>query len=315
MAEITASAVKELREKTGAGMMDCKKALLEAAGDIEAAVDWLRKKGLASAAKKAGRIASQGLVAMKVEGNKGVVVEINSETDFVARNEIFQQFVATAADVALTTDGSVEALKTAEFPGSGKNVQDALTDLIAKIGENMNLRRSAKVEVGSGVVVGYVHSSVVPGLGRIGSLVALESSGDKTKLAALAKSLAMHVAAAAPVCLNVEDVPAEMEEREKNVVEDQIREEQAATGKKKPEAVIEQMKLGRIRKFHELVVLNEQFFIMDEKKKIKEVVAEAAKDIGAPVVLKSFVRFALGEGIEKKQEDFKAEVEAAAAGK
>lgn len=315
MAEITASAVKELREKTGAGMMDCKKALAESDGNIEAAVDWLRKKGLASAAKKAGRIASQGLVAMKVEGNKGVVVEINSETDFVARNDLFQQFVAKTADVALTTDGTVDALKAAAFPESGKDVQGALTDLIAKIGENMNLRRSAKLEVKNGVVVGYVHSAVVPGMGKIGTLVALESEGDKAALSALAKNLAMHVAAAAPVCLNVEDVSAEMEEREKKVVEDQIREEQAKTGKKKPDAVIEQMKIGRIRKFHELVVLNEQFFIMDEKKKIKDVVAEAAKEVGAPVVLKSFVRFALGEGIEKKQEDFQAEVEAAAAGK
>lgn len=313
MAEITAAAVKELREKSGAGMMDCKKALTEANGDIEKAVDWLREKGLATAAKKAGRVASQGLVAMKTDGKQGVVVEINSETDFVSKNELFQQFVAKAAEIALNGDGDIETLKTAAF-ADGKDVQGALTDLIAKIGENMSLRRVAKVAVNDGVVVGYMHGAIADGLGKIGTLVALESTGDKAALEKLAKNLAMHVAAAAPVCLNVADVPAEMEEREKNVVEAQIKEEQAKTGKAKPAEIIEKMVVGRIRKFHEEVVLNEQFFIMDDKKKVKDVVAEAAKEIGAPVELKAFVRFALGEGIEKKQEDFAAEV-AAAAGK
>ena len=313
MAEITAAAVKELREKSGAGMMDCKKALTEANGDIEKAVDWLREKGLATAAKKAGRVASQGLVAMKTDGKQGVVVEVNSETDFVSKNELFQQFVAKAAEIALNGDGDIETLKTTAF-ADGKDVQGALTDLIAKIGENMNLRRVAKVAVNEGVVVGYMHGGSADGLGKIGTLVALESTGDKAALEKLAKNLAMHVAAAAPVCLNVADVPAEMEEREKNVVEAQIKEEQAKTGKTKPAEIIEKMVVGRIRKFHEEVVLNEQFFIMDDKKKVKDVVAEAAKEIGAPVELKAYVRFALGEGIEKKQEDFAAEV-AAAAGK
>ncbi|MGN1079265.1 MAG: translation elongation factor Ts [Alphaproteobacteria bacterium] len=311
MAEITAAVVKELREKTGAGMMDCKKALSEAAGDIEKAVDWLRKKGLASAAKKAGRVASQGLVAMKTNGKEGVVVEINSETDFVSKNDLFQNFVTSAAEIALKGDGNVETLKAMPF-ADGKDVQGALTDLIAKIGENMNLRRSAKVSVNDGVVVGYMHGAIADGLGKIGTLIALESTGDKAALEKLAKNLAMHVAAAAPVCLNIADVPADMEEREKKVVEDQIKEEQAKTGKTKPAEVIEKMLVGRIRKFHEEIVLNEQFFIMDDKKKIKDVVAEAAKEVGAPVELKAFVRFALGEGIEKKQEDFAAEVAAAA---
>ena len=210
-------------------------------------------------------------------------------------------------------DGDIETLKTTAF-ADGKDVQGALTDLIAKIGENMNLRRVAKVAVNDGVVVGYMHGAIADGLGKIGTLVALESTGDKAALEKLAKNLAMHVAAAAPVCLNVADVPAEMEEREKNVVEAQIKEEQAKTGKTKPAEIIEKMVVGRIRKFHEEVVLNEQFFIMDDKKKVKDVVAEAAKEIGAPVELKAYVRFALGEGIEKKQEDFAAEV-AAAAGK
>lgn len=312
MAEITAAVVKELREKSGAGMMDCKKALTASDGDIEKAVDWLREKGLATAAKKAGRVAAQGLVAMKTDGKQGVVVEVNSETDFVSKNELFQQFVAKTADIALQGNGDIEALKAAAYE-DGKDVHAALTDLIAKIGENMNLRRVAKLAVNDGVVVGYMHGAIADGLGKIGTLVALESTGDKAALEKLAKNLAMHVAAAAPVCLNVADVPAEMEEREKNVVEAQIKEEQAKTGKSKPAEIIEKMVLGRIRKFHEEVVLNEQFFIMDDKKKVKEVVAEAAKEVGAPVELKAFARFALGEGIEKKEEDFAAEVAAAAA--
>ena len=314
MAEITAAAVKELREKTGAGMMDCKKALTEAAGDMEAAVDWLRKKGLAAAAKKAGRVASQGLVAVKVEGNKGAAVEVNSETDFVARNELFQQFVAEAAQAALNADGDIEKLKTLTLASSGKDVAGTLTDLIAKIGENMNLRRTAEVSVNEGVVVGYIHNAAAEGMGKIGALIALESAGDKAALEDLAKHLAMHVAAGAPVCLNIEDVPADMEAREKAVVQDQIKEEQARTGKTKPAEVIEKLMIGRIRKFHEEIVLNEQCPPMDDKKKIKDVVAEAAKTVGAPVTLKQYVRFALGEGIEKKQDDFAAEV-AAAVGK
>ncbi len=308
MAEITAAVVKELREKTGAGMMDCKKALAEAAGDVEKAIDWLRKKGLSSAAKKAGRVASQGLVALKVGKKQGAVIEINSETDFVSRNEQFQTFVASVAEIALDSSGDVEALKSAKHASSGKDVQGALTDLIAKIGENMTLRRAAKLSVDNGVVVGYMHGAVKDGLGKIGTLVALESTGDTAVLEELGKHLAMHVAAAAPVCLNIEDVPADMLSRERAIVADQAK----ASGK--PENVIEKMVEGRMRKFYEEIVLNEQFYIMDDKKKIKDVVAEEAKKAGAPIRLIGFVRLALGEGVEKKQEDFAAEV-AAAAGK
>lgn len=308
MAEITASAVKELREKTGAGMMDCKKALTESNGDIEAAVDWLRKKGLSAAAKKAGRVASQGLVGVAVSGNKGAVVEVNSETDFVARNDLFQKFVTEVTNVAIEKAGDLDALKQTILPSAEKEVSAALTDLIAKIGENMTLRRTASVAVDQGVVVSYVHNASAEGLGKIGTLVALESDADKAVLEELGKHLAMHIAATAPVCLNVADVPSDLEEREKAVVAEQAR----TSGK--PEAVIEKMVEGRMRKFHEEIVLNEQFYIMDDKKKVKDVVAEAAKTVGAPVELKSFVRYALGEGIEKKQDDFAAEV-AAAVGK
>ena len=308
MAEITAAAVKELREKTGAGMMDCKKALTEAGGNVEAAVDWLRKKGLAAAAKKAGRVASQGLVGVAVSGKKGAVVEVNSETDFVARNELFQNFVREVAGVAVNAADGVDALKTTVLPSAGKDIAGALTDLIAKIGENMNLRRSAVVSVNDGVVVSYVHNTVSEGLGKIGTLVALESKADAAALEELGKHLAMHIAAAAPVCLNIADVPAELENREKSVVAEQAR----TSGK--PEAVIEKMVEGRMRKFHEEIVLNEQFFIMDDKKKIKDVVAEAAKKAGQPIELKAFVRYSLGEGIEKKQEDSAAEVAAATKG-
>lgn len=313
MAQITAATVKELREKTGAGMMDCKKALSETDGNIEAAVDWLRKKGLATAAKKAGRVAAQGLVAIKVSDKEGVAIEVNSETDFVSKNELFQDYVKKSANVALSGNGDVEDLKKMPFEG-GKNVQEALTDLIAKIGENMNLRRCKKVSVDNGVVVGYMHSAIADGIGKIGAVVALESNGDKDKLQALGKNLAMHVAASAPVCLNIADVPADMEEREKAVVRDQIAEEDKQKGKQTPAEIVEKKMIGKLRKFHETVVLNEQFFIMDDKKQIKDVLKDAAKEIGAPVELKSFIRFALGEGIEKKQEDFAAEV-AAAAGK
>lgn len=305
MAEVTAAVVKELREKTGAGMMDCKKALSEADGEIEKAIDWLRKKGLSSAAKKAGRVASQGLVAFKVDGKQGAIIEINSETDFVSRNDQFQTFVASVADIALDGDGDVEKLKTAAHKESGKDVQGALMDMIAKIGENMTLRRASKLKVDNGVVVGYMHSCVAEGLGKIGTLVALESTGDVAQLEELGKRLAMHIAAAAPVALNIEDVPQEMVDREKAIVADQAK----TSGK--PEAVVEKMVEGRMRKFYEEIVLNEQFYIMDDKKKIKDVVAEAAKTVGAPVTLIGFTRFALGEGVEKKQEDFAAEVAAA----
>lgn len=304
MAEITAALVKELREKTGAGMMDCKKALNETAGDLEAAVDWLRKKGLAAAAKKAGRVAAEGLVAIAATGTKGVAVEVNAETDFVARNDQFQAFAKGVAEVALTVGSDVEALKAAPFPGAGKSVAEQLTSLIATIGENMNLRRAVALEVSQGVVAGYMHSAAAPGLGKIGVLVALESAGDAAKLEALGKQIAMHVAAANPLFLDTSSVDQGALDREKAVLTEQA----AASGK--PANVIEKMVEGRIRKYYEEVCLVEQVFVIDGETKIAKVVENAAKDVGAPVKLTGFARFALGEGIEKEEKDFAAEVAA-----
>jgi len=304
MAEITASLVKELREKTGAGMMDCKKALGEVAGDIEAAIDWLRKKGLAAAAKKAGRVAAEGLVGVAAAGTKGVVVEVNAETDFVARNEQFQGFVSTVAKVALGVGTDVEALKKAAFPEAGKTVEEQLTAMIATIGENMNLRRAAGLEVSAGVVASYIHSAIAPGLGKIGVLVALESTGDVAKLAELGKQLAMHVAAASPLFLDSSSVDSASLDRERAVLAEQA----AASGK--PAAVIEKMVEGRIRKYYEEVCLLDQVFVVDQETKIAKVVENLAKQLGTPVKLTGFVRYALGAGIEKEEKDFAAEVAA-----
>ncbi|SOE01626.1 translation elongation factor Ts [Caenispirillum bisanense] len=304
MAEITASLVKELRETSGAGMMDCKKALAETNGDIEAAVDWLRKKGLAAAAKKAGRVAAEGLVAAKAEGPKGAVVEVNSETDFVARNETFQDFVQTVAGVAYGVGGDVEAVKAAEFPGAGKNVADQLTTMIGTIGENMNLRRTQVLEVSQGVVSAYVHNAVKPGLGKIGVLVALESAGDAAKLEELGKQIAMHVAAASPLFLTTESVSTEALDRERDVLSEQAR----ASGK--PEEIIAKMVEGRLRKYYEEVVVLEQPFVMDPDRKVGKVIEDTAKQIGAPIKMTGFARFALGEGVEKEEKDFAAEVAA-----
>ncbi|AVM73552.1 translation elongation factor Ts [Magnetospirillum gryphiswaldense] len=304
MAEITAALVKELREKTGAGMMDCKKALNETAGDVEAAIDWLRKKGLAAAAKKAGRVAAEGLVAIASAGTKGVAVEINAETDFVGRNDQFQGFVSGVAQVALTKGADVEVLKAAEFPGAGKSVAEQLTALIATIGENMNLRRAIVLEVSQGVVAGYMHSATAPGLGKIGVLVALESAGDTAKLEALGKQIAMHVAAANPLFLDSASVDKAALERETAVLTEQAK----ASGK--PAEVIEKMVQGRIRKYYEEVCLLDQVFVIDQENKISKVVENLAKELGAPVKLTAFARFALGEGIEKEEKDFAAEVAA-----
>jgi elongation factor Ts len=303
MAEITASLVKELREKTGAGMMDCKKALTETAGDLEAAVDWLRKKGLAAAAKKAGRVAAEGLVAVAASGPRGVVLEINAETDFVARNEQFQGFARAAAELALATDGDLEKIKVAAFPGGG-TVADKLTNLVATIGENMSMRRAAGLSVPHGVVTSYVHNAVAPGLGKIGVLVALESTGDAERLSALGKQIAMHVAAANPSALDISSVDPAALDRERAILSEQA----AASGK--PAQVIEKMVEGRLRKYYEETVLLEQVYVVDGESRVKDVVAKAAKEIGAPVKLAGFRRFALGEGVEKKQEDFAAEVAA-----
>ena len=303
MAEITAGLVKELRDKTGAGMMDCKKALVETAGDLERAVDWLRKKGLAAAAKKAGRVAAEGLIGVVAHGAVGAMVEVNSETDFVARNETFQEFVRRTAEIAAKTNGDIETLKSSAYPGGG-TVVEKLANLVATIGENLNLRRTARLGVDAGVVASYVHSATSPGLGKIGVLVAIESAGDTQKLQALGKQLAMHVAAASPQALAIADVDPAALEREKGV----LREQTAASGR--PAQVIEKMLEGRLRKYYEDVVLLEQIFVVDGESKIAQVIERAAKEVGAPVKLAGFRRFALGEGIERKESDFAAEVAA-----
>jgi elongation factor Ts len=304
MAEITASLVKTLREKTGAGMMDCKKALGEVGGDIEKAVDWLRTKGLSAASKKAGRVAAEGLVGVAAAGNKGALMEVNAETDFVGRNDQFQKFVGTTTRIALENAGDLAKVTAAPFPGTGRDVQGELTNLIATIGENMSLRRSAMLSVSDGVVVAYTHNAVAPDLGKIGVLVALESTGDKAKLAALGKQLAMHVAATNPQSLSVADLDQAAIERERGV----LAEKAGQTGKAAD--IIAKMVEGGLRKFHQEVVLLEQAFVMDGTTKVSKVVDEAGKDVGAPVKLAGFLRFALGEGIEKKSEDFAAEVAA-----
>lgn len=303
---ISAADVKQLREMTGVGMMDCKKALTETNGDIEAAVDWLRSKGLAKAAKKADRVAAEGLVGISTAGNRAAIVEINSETDFVARNEQFQGIVATAAKLALATEGNVEALAAADFPGTGRTLSAELTEAIAKIGENMTLRRAAVVAVNEGVVGSYVHSSISEGLGRIGILVGLESTGDKAVLEALGKQVAMHIAATNPLSLSADDLDPSAVERERAVFIEQAK----ASGK--PDNIVEKMVEGRIRKYYEEVTLLAQIFVIDGENTVAQAVANAEKDAGAPIKVTGFVRFALGEGIEKQESDFAAEVAAAA---
>ncbi len=304
MSEITAAMVKELRETTGAGMLDCKKALVEANGNMDEAVDWLRKKGLASAAKKASRIAAEGLVAVAVDGNKGAIAEVNSETDFVAKNELFQEYVADAAIVALKSHGDVCEMKAFNCPKCGKTFEERLTDMIAKIGENMNLRRAALLEVNEGVIASYIHNAAGNNIGKIGVLVALESAADKAKLAELGKHIAMHVAASQPLFLNIAGVDPKAVEHEKSIFAEQAK----ASGK--PENIIEKMVEGRVRKYYDEVVLEEQAYIMDPDKKIKQVVADAAKELGTDIKIKDYVCFKLGEGLQKKEEDFAAEVAA-----
>jgi len=301
MADITAATVKELRDRTGAGMMDCKKALGETQGDMEAAIDWLRTKGLAAAAKKAGRQAAEGLVGVSVRGTRGAVVEVNSETDFVAKNEQFQEFVRTVSQLALDTGSDVSALASASWPAGG-TVEEKLTANIATIGEH---RRAAILEVGDGVVVSYVHNAASPGLGKIGVLVALESSGEKAALEALGKSLAMHIAASNPLALRGEDLDPTLVERERSIAAEKAKE----SGK--PENIVEKMVDGAIAKFRKEMAFLSQLFVMDNKTKVEDVVAAEAKKVGAPINVAGFVRFQLGEGIEKKESDFAAEVAAA----
>ena len=304
MAEITAALVKELREKTGAGMMDCKRALGEAAGDLEQAVDWLRKKGLSAAAKKAGRVAAEGLVGTLADGRAGAVVEVNSETDFVARNESFQAFVRAVTGLVLAKGDDIEALKAAPFPGTGRTVAEELTHLIATIGENMALRRAKRIAVATGVVVPYVHSPLAPGIGKIGALVALESGADGGALQSLGRQLAMHVAAANPSYLDTAAVDRATLERERAILRDRAR--QAG----KPDAIIDKIVEGQLRKFYEESVLLEQIYVVDGESRVGKVVEAAAKEASAPIRLAAYARFKLGEGIERKDSDFAAEVAA-----
>ncbi|MEW9855483.1 translation elongation factor Ts [Novosphingobium sp. M1R2S20] len=304
----TAADVKNLRERTGAGMMDCKKALDETGGDFEAAVDALRARGLAAAAKKSSRTAAEGLVGVAVSGNKGVAVEVNSETDFVAKNEQFQDFVRNTTQAALSVAGDdVEALKSAAYP-SGGTVADALTNNVATIGENQQIRRMKTVEVSQGLVVPYMHNAAAPNLGKIGVLVALESEASAETLEGLGKQIAMHIAAAFPLALNAEDLDPELIERERKVAAEKA----AESGK--PEAVQAKMVDGAIAKYAKENALLSQLFVMDNKTPIQQVVDQAGKEAGSKIVLKDFVRFQLGEGIEKQVSDFAAEVAAAVQG-
>jgi elongation factor Ts len=306
MAEITAALVKELRDKTGAGMMDCKKALAETQGDLEAAIDWLRKKGLAAAAKKSSRTAAEGLVGVKVAGTTGAVVEVNSETDFVAKNEIFQNFVSAITTIALEKNADSHAILSAPFPGSERSVQEELTHNIATIGENQSFRRASVLKVAQGVVSGYTHNAVAAGLGKIGVLVALESSAqDTAALEAFAKQLAMHIAASNPLALDESGLDPEVVERERAIAADK------ASQSGKPADIVAKMVEGALAKFKAEQTLLGQVFVMDGKAKVSEVVARTAKELGAPVQIAAYVRYQLGEGIEKEKSDFAAEVAAA----
>ena len=301
---ISASLVKELRDKTGAGMMDCKTALTEVKGDIEAAIDWLRKKGLSKAAKKAGRIAAEGLIGINVSAKSGSVVEVNSETDFVARNEQFQETVTNIASLAGKAGGDVVKLLAMTYPGKKVTVEEQVKELIATIGENMSVRRTATLQVSEGVVGSYVHSQVAPGLGKIGVLVALESSGKNAEeLAALARQLAMHVAATNPVALDLAGVPAETLAREKAILADK--------NQGKPPQVIEKIVASGLKSYGKDNCLLEQVYIHDPSKSVTQALKDAEGKVGGPIKLTGFVRYALGEGIEKKEDDFAAEVAAA----
>ncbi|MBX3520375.1 MAG: elongation factor Ts [Xanthobacteraceae bacterium] len=306
MAEITASAVKELRELSGAGMMDCKAALTETKGDVQAAVDWLRKKGLSKAAKKAGRVAAEGLVGMAVDGNKGAVVEVNSETDFVARNDHFQGLVKLIAEAALHNGSDVEKLKKVKVGSS--TIEEAISSAIATIGENMTFRRAAELSVGEGVVAQYMHGAISDGLGKIGVLVALESKGDKVELNRIGRMVAMHVAAANPLAVESKGIDAAAVERERGVLAEKAR----ASGK--PDNVIEKIVDSGLKSFYKEVSLVDQPFVHDPSKTVAQALKEAEGKAGGPIAIKGFLRFALGEGIEKQEQDFAAEV-AAAGGK
>jgi len=293
---ISAQMVKELRDKTGAGMMDCKTALQESGGELEPAVDWLRTKGLAKAAKKAGRVAAEGLISVADAGGRAAMVELNTETDFVSRNEQFQSLARSVAEAALRTDGQLDAVLGADLTG-GRTVEAAVTGAVATIGENMALRRTAVLAVDQGVVASYIHAAIAPGLGKIGVLVGLSSSGDPAKLTQLGRQIAMHVAAANPLAVDVDRLDPEAVRRERAVFADQARE----SGK--PETIIEKMVEGRLRKFYEEAVLLKQVFVIDGERTVEAVLRDAAKDVGGPVTVTDFVAFRLGEGIQRNETD------------
>ncbi|MFK0688126.1 translation elongation factor Ts [Mesorhizobium sp. IMUNJ 23033] len=302
---ISAAQVKELRDLTGAGMMDCKAALNETNGNMEEAVDWLRKKGISKADKKAGRTAAEGLIGVDSGVREAAVVEVNSETDFVARNAAFQEIVANVAKVALAYGGKTDVVAAAKYPGSDKSVTDTIKDAVGTIGENMGFRRSAKLTVEHGVVATYVHNAVADGLGKLGVLVAIETTGNEQAANAFARQVAMHVAATNPMALTAEQIDPAAVEREKAIFSDQARQ----SGK--PEAIIEKMVEGRLRKFYEEVVLLKQAFVINPDITVEKALKDAEKEIGAPAKITAYLRFALGEGIEKEETDFAAEVAAA----
>ena len=303
---LSASMVKELREKSGAGMMDCKKALLETKGNMEDAIDWLRKQGLSTVAKKSSRVAAEGLIGVSINDLKGAMIEINSETDFVARNELFQKFVKTCSNLVLTTKADVNAMKVLPFPGSDKSVEQELSNNIATIGENMNIRRAEYLEVTEGVLVSYIHNKVTDDLGKLGVIVAIESKADKNQLKDIGKQIAMHIAATSPKSLNVDDLDNNLVEREKEVLIDQ------AISSGKPKEIAEKIVQGRMQKFFQEVVLNEQVSVIDGETKIKALIKKLSNDLGTDVKIKDFKILKLGEGIEVVENDFAAEVAATA---
>ena len=305
MSDISAAQVKELRDRTGAGMMDCKKALAATVGNIDEAIQWLRTKGLAAAAKKAGRVAAEGLVAVAVDETAGAIVEVNSETDFVARNETFQELTRAIAKAALSAGGDYEVTTSAAYPGGAGTVTEAVNSMVGTIGENLRFRRSTGLKVEKGMVAHYIHSTVVPGMGKIAVLVALESEGDAGKLAELGKQLAMHVAATSPQSVTVAGLDPAVVERERKVYSEQAKE----SGK--PDNIAAKMVEGRLRKFYGEAVLMEQLFVMNNETKVEKAIEEVTQEIGAPIVVTGFARFALGEGIEKREDDFVTEVLAA----
>jgi elongation factor Ts len=302
MPAITAALVKQLRDQTGAGMMDCKTALTEAGGDLEGATDWLRKKGLAAAAKKAGRVTSEGLIGLRLEARRGAVVEINSETDFVARNETFQTLVRTIAELALAAGGDLDELLRQPVPGTGRSVADEIAQAVAVIGENINLRRSALVAVDQGMVGSYVHGALAPGLGKIGVLVGLRSAGDAGQLADLGKQLAMHIAAARPQAVSADRLDPSLVARERAIYAEQAR----TSGK--PDNIVDKIVDGRMRKYHEEVVLLEQPFVIDADLKVKDAIDRLAETLGSSIVVTEFVRFALGEGLAPKPSNLADEI-------